>query len=1727
MAILVPLYLVMAVQGALTCAIIEVVSEKESKMKVTQEIYGLTPLMYWISWAGYFAVVATVCMVLLYSLSAAERRLFTLAAPMVSRSNPALVLYLMALSYMQQLEFAAITTVFFNRTQAASSSASFLSIALMLLAAALQGLLRGVPKILWYLAGLLPTVNVFNGFASLFWNEALYYCDAEGCTKGLVIRSLFASELCPTTYYPAPCPVPITIFSAGESMILMLVDVVLYGLVAWWLEQVWQGEYGQAKPCFFCFDPAFIFSRRSGSERLLQEDGLESGSRVELAMSIRNMRKVFKGGNVAVDGMDLDIRRGEIFALLGHNGAGKTTCMNCVVGLIPMTSGSASVNGYDVHTSIEDVRRQLSVCPQDNPLYDVFTVRQHLQFFASLRGVSEQLQGAKVMEVLVALGIPEKVDELCTSLSGGQKRRLWVATALLGETPLVFLDEPTSGMDPSSRRQLWQLLLKMRSTGRSIIFTTHYLEEADVLADRKAVLARGRVQASGTSRDLKLQFGLGYHLQIAYLPGAPTADEAEDLGELIRKHVSTATQRAAERRSEEQSPVSSDGHVSYTLPFQEEMGAQSSELAMPPVVAQGAPRSLLRIADILGSAVCQSTWQRGSEDALLEPSIQGGTQHDESFDYATMDINKDDDKRGVPQFSGKLDEYRDYRKRALLYFNSLEDSKQNLAAPRLISSLSGAAFECFRERDPAEFRTDRGVAQLLAILDERFQFTPEQELSDKLEDLLFRLRRRRGEESTSFVTRFETALAKVEELITEEQRVERRRQGDLMRSEFRRASLDFIVAQQQHQATVAALPEGAEAPAEPLAPTPPRELPQVQTFRFPEVVKGFIFLRHIGISLQTRASLLRSSGGSLRYDKVADLLRRTELDALVASRSQVTSHGFFADVPEEDDPYEESPFEVDDEYEPEEEFGAYAEGEESEFTEETLEEEEGDGEEYSVAMMGYLEARQKLLAAKVAATEIGVSIETDENTEIGTVAGQQRQREGSQYLGMAITEPRQEFRFVPEFSYVAYHAERSTPSSSSSKPRTTPEFSFVSRQSISQLEHFVEECLTLDRLLGLEPKCPEGSESCCLVTPPGYAILDTGCTSTLVGDENERLWSEELKKQTGGALKPEQGDSDIKFEGINGETKATYRVKYPVKIGPRDGFIQAAVIPGKAPFLLSIQALRAMRAKLDCANDVLEVPGIGKVPLETNAVGHYLLPLLDFSSGHAFASAEAGFGPDSELIVDEAVTRPESVVVNGPPGLDVAGGLGETVTALDPDQSPDIAESEVQHVPRYNAIKGRSDGYAIGALVRLAKETKGPWVDIPKETPTLYLIMGKHAFSADRKPWQVKAAQIGYRAKIFRKPPSHLQGAWVLVMSLVDRCLKVLIDWTECERCAGRSLPPTGDASSKFLFVYAIPPAKDSPTKLCACLLKPDGLQPPQYAHCSPHMIESYGNASGNTYHCSHCRTKCRDCKGRLARVVRATGEIQYAYRKDCAVTPIPGPSTFTVLADGDLVESEGAPEALDKKGTVTYPFNVRKIALHSEKLKALREKDQRASEYALEIATQNQAPVQQEVKSLKTSGVLTGQASTGLPAGYPRAPLPAATAPLSHPRASPSVVPASSSTPPQMESIMSAVREMLATEYAATPQKPDVKMEDEKSIVSHIKELEEQAAELMTRAAYLRQQIGLPAHHFFTGVTQSAPSQGSQGMPKAVASPQWPEAGPSPMGDPDAGDTWEVLRLR
>eukprot|EP00427_Karlodinium_veneficum_P039784 CAMPEP_0169281920 /NCGR_PEP_ID=MMETSP1016-20121227/56577_1 /TAXON_ID=342587 /ORGANISM="Karlodinium micrum, Strain CCMP2283" /LENGTH=364 /DNA_ID=CAMNT_0009370703 /DNA_START=504 /DNA_END=1595 /DNA_ORIENTATION=- len=298
--------------------------------------------------------------------------------------------------------------------------------------------------------------------------------------------------------------------SPGMIFMVFLAQVPAWAALAYWCDQVIQAEHGTAKPFTFFCQPRYVCPKRSPGKASL----LKGGGGVANALQIHRLTKTFSRGNFcrsratshnAVDDMNLTVHCGEIFALLGHNGAGKTTAINCITGLVPSTSGSWEVMGLNGISDIDRCRSNLSVCPQDNPMYKELTVGEHIEFFSAVRGTKDVQK--EIVEILKALGIAVKTDCKCGDLSGGQKRRLWVATALVGKAPVVFLDEPTSGMDPSSRRELWSLLLRMKGQGRTIIFTTHYLEEADTLADRKAVLSKGKVKAVGTSNELKLRFG--------------------------------------------------------------------------------------------------------------------------------------------------------------------------------------------------------------------------------------------------------------------------------------------------------------------------------------------------------------------------------------------------------------------------------------------------------------------------------------------------------------------------------------------------------------------------------------------------------------------------------------------------------------------------------------------------------------------------------------------------------------------------------------------------------------------------------------------------------------------------------------------------------------------------------------------------------------------------------------------------------------------------------------------------------------------------------------------------------------------------------------------------------------------------------------------------------------------------------------------------------------------
>jgi ABC-type multidrug transport system ATPase subunit len=230
------------------------------------------------------------------------------------------------------------------------------------------------------------------------------------------------------------------------------------------------------------------------------------------------------------------VNGGEIMGLLGHNGAGKSTLIGMLTGLHQPSEGDATIMGCSILDDMEGVRRHMSVCPQYSPSLKKMTCRQQLVLLSHCRGVDLAEVEPQIDAYMTALGIHDKLDEESSSLSGGQLRRLWIATALLGTTEVVLLDEPTSGMDPESRRDFWVLLKKVvREDGRAVVFTTHYLEEADVLADRKCILAAGKKMAEGTSVELKKQYGPGYWVNIALNTdtlapaGTPAATRASQL----------------------------------------------------------------------------------------------------------------------------------------------------------------------------------------------------------------------------------------------------------------------------------------------------------------------------------------------------------------------------------------------------------------------------------------------------------------------------------------------------------------------------------------------------------------------------------------------------------------------------------------------------------------------------------------------------------------------------------------------------------------------------------------------------------------------------------------------------------------------------------------------------------------------------------------------------------------------------------------------------------------------------------------------------------------------------------------------------------------------------------------------------------------------------------------------------------------------------------------------
>ncbi|KAJ0411226.1 hypothetical protein ATCC90586_003865 [Pythium insidiosum] len=305
-------------------------------------------------------------------------------------------------------------------------------------------------------------------------------------------------------------------------------SVLAYGfLVSTWFSRVIPKEYGTTEKWYFPVSPSYwrkkaspkVKDSTSPQEAIIDINPnvepvgseLQQQERNGEALVIHNIKKEFvvPGGiKKAVRGVSLVMYKDQITCLLGHNGAGKTTLISMLTGVIAPTDGDAYFRGYSLNRNMREIRQSLGLCFQHDVLYAELTVEEHLIFFARVKGYKGKEVADVVSTKIREVGLTEKRHVFSAALSGGMKRKLSVAISLLGDSSLVFLDEPTSGMDPYSRRSTWEILLNNRQN-RVMVLTTHFMDEADILGDRIAIMAEGQLRCCGSSLFLKNRYGLG------------------------------------------------------------------------------------------------------------------------------------------------------------------------------------------------------------------------------------------------------------------------------------------------------------------------------------------------------------------------------------------------------------------------------------------------------------------------------------------------------------------------------------------------------------------------------------------------------------------------------------------------------------------------------------------------------------------------------------------------------------------------------------------------------------------------------------------------------------------------------------------------------------------------------------------------------------------------------------------------------------------------------------------------------------------------------------------------------------------------------------------------------------------------------------------------------------------------------------------------------------------
>uniref|UniRef100_A0A673V7B5 ATP binding cassette subfamily A member 9 n=1 Tax=Suricata suricatta TaxID=37032 RepID=A0A673V7B5_SURSU len=337
------------------------------------------------------------------------------------------------------------------------------------------------------------------------------------------------------------------------TLFMLIFDALLYLALTLYFDKILPNDYGrQHSPWFFLKSSFWFLHQRADHVALENEPESDSSPNDSFepvspelhgkeAIRIRNLKKIYRKGNKekveALKGLVFDIYEGQITALLGHSGAGKTTLLNMLSGLSAPTSGSVTIYNHRLPETAgsETISELTGVCPQTNVQFGFLTVRENLRLFAKIKGIQQHEVEQEVQQVLRDLEMENIQDILAQNLSGGQKRKLTFGIAILGNPQVLLLDEPTAGSDPLSRHHVWNLL-KERKSDRVIVFSTQFMDEADILADRKVFISNGRLKCAGSSVFLKKKWGIGYHLSLHLNEMC----DPDSITSLVKQHIPDA-----------------------------------------------------------------------------------------------------------------------------------------------------------------------------------------------------------------------------------------------------------------------------------------------------------------------------------------------------------------------------------------------------------------------------------------------------------------------------------------------------------------------------------------------------------------------------------------------------------------------------------------------------------------------------------------------------------------------------------------------------------------------------------------------------------------------------------------------------------------------------------------------------------------------------------------------------------------------------------------------------------------------------------------------------------------------------------------------------------------------------------------------------------------------------------------------------------------------------------